>query len=73
MRLQGTVIISDAEVSRIEGLLWDEVDEYFTDFAVYQDGSNVVVEVYSEEDTAADDTADILEYYGYYVVETILE
>jgi len=54
-------------------LLWDEVDEYFVDFTVYQDGSNVVVEVYSEEDTAGDDTADILEFYGYYIVETILE
>ena len=73
MRLQGTIVIGDAEVSRIEGLLWDEVDEYFVDFAIYQDGSNVVVEVYSEEDTAGDDTEDILEFYGYYIVETILE
>ena len=73
MRLQGTVIISDAEFRRVEGLLWDEVDEYFTDFRVYQDGKNVVVEVYSEEDSAGDDTADILEFYGYDVVETILE
>jgi|TARA_A100001518_G_C1158168_1_gene14038 hypothetical protein len=73
MRLQATIVLGSADAFDVEGLLLQNLDDYFTDVEVYQDGRDVVVEVYSESEDAGDQTADFLEDNGYNIVEYILE
>jgi hypothetical protein len=73
MRLQASIVVSNADAFEVENLLLQNLDDYFTDVEVYEDGRNVVIEVYSESEDAGDQTADFLEDNGYNIVEYILE
>jgi len=73
MGLKTTIIIDNADAFYVEGLIMQNLDDYFSDVEVYQDGRNVVVEVYSRDEDAGDQTADFLEDNGYYVKEYIIE
>tara|TARA_R100000808_G_C2096951_1_gene115372 strand:+ start:253 stop:483 length:231 start_codon:yes stop_codon:yes gene_type:complete len=76
MRLQATIVLRSADAFYVEGLLLQNLDDYFAfelDVNVIQDGADVVVEVYSENEEAGYETADFLEDNGYYLVEYIIE
>tara|TARA_R110000824_G_scaffold41522_7_gene123500 strand:+ start:746 stop:976 length:231 start_codon:yes stop_codon:yes gene_type:complete len=73
MGLKATIIIDNADAFEVEGLLLENLDDYFSDVEVYEDGRDVVVEVYSRDEDAGDQTADFLEDNGYYVKEYIIE
>ena len=73
MGLKATIIIDNADAFEVEGLLLQNLDDYFTDVNVFQDGAAVVVEVYSEHEAAGYETADFLEDTGYYLIEYIIE
>tara|TARA_Y100000401_G_C8322119_1_gene225974 strand:+ start:309 stop:530 length:222 start_codon:yes stop_codon:yes gene_type:complete len=73
MRSKTIIIIGNADAFDVEGLLLQNLDDYFTDVEVYQDGRDVVIEVYSEYYNAGNETADFLEDNGYNIVEYISE
>jgi hypothetical protein len=73
MRLQATIVVGNADAFEVEGLLLQNLDDYFSDVEIYEDGRDVVIEVYSESEDAGDQTADFLEDNGYNIVEYILE
>ena len=73
MGLKATIIIDNADAFEVEGLLLQNLDDYFTDVNVFQDGAAVVVEGYSEHEEAGYETADFLEDNGYYLIEYIIE
>ncbi len=73
MRLQATIVVGNADAFEVERLLLENLDDYFSNIEVYDYSRNVIVEVYSEDEDAGDQTADFLEDNGYYIVEYILE
>lgn len=73
MRLQATIVVGNADAFEVERLLLQNLDDYFSDVEIYEDGRDVVIEVYSESEDAGDQTADFLEDNGYNIVEYILE
>mgnify|MGYP003147197004 CR=1 FL=1 len=73
MELIATIVIENVGVREVEDLLEQFLDDYFTYFNFYSSGSDLVVEVHSEDLDAGDQTADFLEANGYYIVEYINE
>lgn len=73
MRHQATIVIDNADAFYVEGLLIQNLDDYFTHVEVYDHIRDVVIEVYSENEDAGDEVADFLEDNGYYIVEYIIE
>ena len=74
MRLQATIVLdmikrtgSNTDKYEVERLLQSAIDDYFTEFEVYQEFGEIVVEVYSEDDSAGEQTADFLLDEGYQI------
>ena len=65
MTFQGDLKIYDADALRVQELIDGSIDDYFTEVVVSQEGYNVIVEVYSEDDTALQQTYNFLVDEGY--------
>lgn len=72
MRLQATIVLdmikrtgSNTDKYEVERLLESVSEDYFTEFEVYQEFGEIVVEVYSEDEDAGDQTAGFLIDEGY--------
>lgn len=73
-RLQATIVLdmikrtgSNTDKYEVERLLQSANDDYFTDFDVYQEFGEIVVDVYSEDENAREQTADFLLDEGYQI------
>ena len=73
-RLQATIVLdmikrtgSNTDKYEVERLLESANEDYFTDFEVYQEFGEIVVEVYSEDESAREQTAGFLLDEGYQI------
>ena len=73
MRLQAIIVLGNADASRVEGLVFKDLHNYYTDFEIYENGLDTIVEVYSEDEDAGEQTADYLEDNGYDIDEYIIK
>ena len=73
MRLQAIIVLGNADASRVEGLVFKDLHNYYTAFEIYENGLDTIVEVYSEDEDAGEQTADYLEDNGYDIDEYIIK